>query len=57
MYKKLDNKNILENKNNWTHAVIKELHFVKNLDIGENNKNEKIKINKKRSMPYFVHKE
>gem|GEM_PF-5295327 len=30
---------------------------MKNLDIGENNKNEKIKTNKKRSMPYFVYKE
>jgi len=57
MYKKLNNKNKLENKNNSTHAVIKELHFMKNLDIGENNKNEKIKIYKERSLPSFVNKE
>ena len=57
MYKKFNNKNKLENKNNSTHAEIKEMHFMKNLDIGENSKNEKIKINKKRSMPYFVYKE
>lgn len=57
MYKKLNNKNKLENKNNWTHAVIKELHFVKRIDIGENNKHEKIKTNKKRSMLYAVDKE
>ena len=56
MYKKINNKNKFENKNNSTHAVIKEMHFMKNLDIGGNNKNEKIKINKKRSMPYFVYK-
>ena len=57
MYKKLNNKNKLENKNNSTHAVIKELHFMKNLDIGKNNKNEKIKIYKERSLPSFVNKE
>ncbi|MCU4476920.1 hypothetical protein [Acinetobacter bereziniae] len=57
MSKKFNNKNKLENKNNSTHALIKEMHFVKNLDIGENNKNEKIKTNKKRSMPYSVDKE
>lgn len=56
MYKKFNNKNKLENKNNSTHALIKEMHFVKNLDIGENSKNEKIKTNKKRSMPYSVDK-
>ncbi len=56
MYKKINNKNKFENKNNSTHAVIKEMHFMKNLDIGGNNKDEKIKINKKRSMPYFVYK-
>lgn len=56
MYRKLNDKNKLENKNNWTHAVIKELHFMKKLDIGENNENEKIKINKKRGVSSFVDK-